>query len=55
MTFEKAEEMALDALLHLTRDPELTGRFLALSGIGPDRFALRQQSPDFSQVFSSFS
>ena len=47
MSFEKAEEMALDALLHLTRDPELTGRFLALSGIGPESIRSAAAEPGF--------
>ncbi|NBN77402.1 DUF3572 family protein [Microvirga tunisiensis] len=47
ITFEKAEEIATDVLLHLTRDPELVGRFLAVSGIGPESIRSAAAEPGF--------
>ncbi|NVK33219.1 MAG: DUF3572 domain-containing protein [Rhodobacteraceae bacterium] len=47
MTFEKAQEIAMDALIHLTRDPELVGRFLALAGIGPESIRIAAEEPGF--------
>lgn len=35
MTSERAEEIAIKALTYLSNDPELMGRFLALSGLDP--------------------
>ncbi len=46
-TFEKAHEIATDALLGLARDPELVGRFLAVSGIGPESIRLAAEEPGF--------
>lgn len=47
MTFEKAEEIATDVLLHLVREPELVGRFLAVSGIGPESIRSAATEPGF--------
>ncbi|MBD8890094.1 DUF3572 domain-containing protein [Roseibium litorale] len=47
ITFDKAQEIATDALIHLTREPELVGRFLAISGIGPESIRLAAQEPGF--------
>ncbi|ADZ70266.1 hypothetical protein SL003B_1840 [Polymorphum gilvum SL003B-26A1] len=47
MTVEKAEEIATEALLHLTRDPDQVGRFLAVSGIGPESIRTAASEPGF--------
>ncbi|SHM04520.1 Protein of unknown function [Roseibium suaedae] len=47
ITFDKAQEIATDALIYLTREPELTGRFLAVSGIGPESIREAAQEPGF--------
>lgn len=47
MTLEKAQEIATDALINLTRDPEQVGRFLAVSGIGPESIREAADEPGF--------
>ena len=47
ISFEKAQEIAVEALLQLTRDPEQVGRFLAVSGIGPESIREAAQEPGF--------
>ena len=47
MSFDKAQEIATEALVHLTRDPEQVGRFLAASGIGPESIRLAAEEPGF--------
>ncbi|WP_417688915.1 DUF3572 domain-containing protein [Roseibium sp.] len=47
MPIEKAQEIATDALIHLTRDPEQVGRFLAVSGIGPESIRDAAEEPGF--------
>ncbi|MBD8875504.1 MAG: DUF3572 domain-containing protein [Roseibium sp.] len=47
MTFDKAQEIATEALLHLTREPEQVGRFLAVSGIGPELIREAAEEPGF--------
>ncbi len=39
--------MAVDALAFLAADPERLGRFLALSGIGPDDIRAAATEPNF--------
>ncbi len=47
MTVENATEIATDALLHLSRDPEQVGRFLAAAGIGPESIRTAAEEPGF--------
>jgi hypothetical protein len=47
MSFDKAQEIATEALLHLTREPEQVGRFLAVSGIGPESIRDAAEEPGF--------
>lgn len=47
MTFESAQEIAVEALLQLSRDPEQIGRFLAVSGIGPESIRDAAEEPGF--------
>ncbi|MEJ8476481.1 DUF3572 domain-containing protein [Roseibium algae] len=47
MTYEKAQEIATEALLHLSKDPEQVGRFLAVSGIGPESIRDAAEEPGF--------
>ena len=44
---ERAEAQALDALRFLAERPDDFGRFLALSGMGPDDVAARASEPEF--------
>jgi hypothetical protein len=44
ITIENAEKLAISALSFLAGDPERLGRFLAISGIGPE--AIRQAAAD---------
>lgn len=47
ISFETAQEIAVEALLQLTRDPEQVGRFLAVSGIGPESIREAAEEPGF--------
>ncbi|GGB58718.1 hypothetical protein GCM10011316_33500 [Roseibium aquae] len=47
MPLETAQEIATQALLQLTKEPELVGRFLAVSGIGPETIRLAAAEPGF--------
>ena len=47
MTLETAQEIATGALLQLARDPEQIGRFLAVSGIGPESIRQIAEEPGF--------
>jgi len=44
---ENAQEIATDVLLHLTKDQEQIGRFLAASGIGPESIRDAATEPGF--------
>jgi len=43
----KAEALAVQALSFISADPERLGRFLALSGIGPDDIRQAAHEPGF--------
>ncbi|WP_209017031.1 DUF3572 domain-containing protein [Roseibium aggregatum] len=47
MSIEEAQGIATEALLHLSRDPEQIGRFLAFSGIGPEMIREAAGEPGF--------
>lgn len=47
MTLDAAQDIATQALLQLTRDPEQVGRFLAVSGIGPESIRSAAAEPGF--------
>ncbi len=42
-----AESLAIQALTYLAREPERLGRFLALSGLGPEQVRLAAMEPGF--------
>src|SRR5665213_2553571 len=42
-----AQALAVEALAFLAADPERIGRFLALTGIGPDALRTAAREPDF--------
>jgi hypothetical protein len=42
-----AESLAVQALSYLAGEPERLGRFLALSGLGPDQVRLAAAQPGF--------
>jgi hypothetical protein len=42
-----AESLAVQALTYLAGEPERLGRFLALSGLGPDQVRLAAGEPGF--------
>ncbi len=44
---ESSESLAIQALAFLASDPERLGRFLALSGIGPERIRTAASEPGF--------
>ena len=44
---EAAEALAVEALAYLAADPEQLGRFLALSGIGPEAIRDAAREPGF--------
>ncbi len=44
---EAAETLAVSALSFLTRDPDRLGRFLAVSGLGPDSIRAAAHEPGF--------
>jgi uncharacterized protein DUF3572 len=47
LSVEEAQGIATEALLQLSRDPELIGRFLAFSGIGPEMIREAAGEPGF--------
>lgn len=47
VTRETAEAVAIQALAFLAADPERLGRFLALSGLGPERIRAAAHEPGF--------
>jgi hypothetical protein len=47
MTREAAEMLAVQALTYLAGEPERLGRFLALSGIGPEAIRSAAHEPGF--------
>jgi Protein of unknown function (DUF3572) len=47
MRRDAAESLAVQALTFLAGDPERLARFLALTGIGPDRIRTAAASPGF--------
>lgn len=47
LSVEQAQQIATDALLQLSRDTELIGRFLAYSGIGPEMIRQAAGEPGF--------
>jgi hypothetical protein len=44
---ERAEKLAIRALSYLAADPEQLGRFLALSGLGPETLRTASRDPHF--------
>jgi hypothetical protein len=44
---ERAEKLAIQALSYLAGDPEQLGRFLALSGLGPETLRTASRDPHF--------
>ena len=44
---EAAESLAIQALTYLAGEPERLGRFLALSGLGPEQVRLAATEPGF--------
>ena len=44
---EMAEKLAIQALSYLAQDPEQLGRFLALSGLGPETLRTASRDPHF--------
>lgn len=44
---EVAESLAIQALAFLAADPERLGRFLAVTGIGPDEIRTAAREPHF--------
>lgn len=47
VTRETAESLAIEALSFLAAEPTRLGRFLALSGIGPDQLRSASREPGF--------
>jgi hypothetical protein len=47
MRRDAAESLAVQALSFLAGEPERLARFLALTGIGPDRIRAAAATPDF--------
>lgn len=47
VTRETAESLAIEALSFLAAEPARLGRFLALSGIGPDQLRSASREPGF--------
>jgi hypothetical protein len=44
---DAAESLAIAALTFIANDPERLGRFLAVTGIGPDRLRAAAREPEF--------
>jgi hypothetical protein len=47
ITAEAAESLAIQALTYLAAEPEQLGRFLAITGIGPERMRVVAREPNF--------
>jgi len=47
ITIENAEKLAISALAFLASDPERLGRFLAITGIGPEAIRKAAADPGF--------
>jgi Protein of unknown function (DUF3572) len=47
MARERAQEIAVEGLLHIASDPETLGRFLAITGIGPETLRQAAAEPHF--------
>ncbi|WP_407050721.1 DUF3572 domain-containing protein [Methyloraptor flagellatus] len=47
MPVEHAEALAIQALAFLAEDPEVIGRFLAETGLGPENLRLAAREPGF--------
>jgi Protein of unknown function (DUF3572) len=47
MSQENAQEIAVQGLLHIASDPEALGRFLAITGIGPETLRAAAAEPHF--------
>jgi Protein of unknown function (DUF3572) len=47
LTLEAAEELAIQALTYIAGDPERLGRFLAVTGIGPEGIRAAGGEPGF--------
>ena len=47
MTRELAESVAIQALGFIAEEPDRLGRFLALSGLGPESLRAAAQEPNF--------
>ncbi|WP_269582544.1 DUF3572 domain-containing protein [Roseibium sp. Sym1] len=47
MSVEEAQGIATEALLQLSKEPEQIGRFLAVSGIGPEMIREAAGEPGF--------
>ena len=47
LTAEVAETLAIQALAFLAAEPESLGRFLAITGIGPDEIRSAAREPNF--------
>jgi hypothetical protein len=47
ITAEAAESLAIQALAFLAAEPERLGRFLATTGIGPERIRTAAREPQF--------
>ena len=47
ITREAAEALGIQALAYLAGDPERLGRFLALSGLGPETIRAAAHDPGF--------
>jgi len=51
---DRASDIAISALIFLARDLERFGRFLTLTGLGPDELAESAASPDFQGAVLSY-
>jgi hypothetical protein len=51
---EIAEKLAIRALAYLAGDPEQLGRFLALSGLGPETLRTASRDPHFLAAVLDF-
>jgi Protein of unknown function (DUF3572) len=47
MSQDRAQEIAVEGLLHIASDPEALGRFLAITGIGPETLRAAAAEPHF--------
>ena len=51
---EAAEKLAIGALTYLSGEPEQLGRFLALSGLGPETLRTTSRDPHFLAAVLDF-